>query len=150
MQGDKMDSREFFYNFGKIIYRIDGYYSEFAKKENVKANLLWIMYALSDNKPHTQKEICNEWDLPLTTINTIIKDLEKQKLVKLLKIGGKKREMNITLTKEGQNFSDRLLVKLFDLEKQVFTKIEKNADNLILELEEFEKEINKVFQIANQ
>ena len=145
-----MDSREFFYNFGKIIYRIDGYYSEFAKKENVKANLLWIMYALSDNKPHTQKEICNEWDLPLTTINTIIKDLEKQKLVKLLKIGGKKREMNITLTKEGQNFSDRLLVKLFDLEKQVFTKIEKNADNLILELEEFEKEINKVFQIENQ
>lgn len=145
-----MDSREFFYNFGKIIYRIDGYYSEFAKKENVKANLLWIMYALSDNKPHTQKEICNEWDLPLTTINTIIKDLEKQKLVKLLKIGGKKREMNITLTKAGQNFSDRLLVKLFDLEKQVFTKIEKNADNLILELEEFEKEINKVFQIKNQ
>ncbi len=145
-----MDSREFFYNFGKIIYRIDGYYSEFAKKENVKANLLWIMYALSDNKPHTQKEICNEWDLPLTTINTIIKDLEKQKLVKLLKIGGKKREMNITLTKAGQNFSDRLLVKLFDLEKQVFTKIEKNADNLILELEEFEKEINKVFQIENQ
>ena len=145
-----MDSREFFYNFGKIIYRIDGYYSEFAKKENVKANLLWIMYALSDNKPHTQKEICNEWDLPLTTINTIIKDLEKQKLVKLLKIGGKKREMNITLTKAGQNFSDRLLVKLFDLEKQVFTKIEKIADNLILELEEFEKEINKVFQIENQ
>lgn len=145
-----MDSREFFYNFGKIIYRIDGYYSEFAKKENVKANLLWIMYALSDNKPHTQKEICNEWDLPLTTINTIIKDLEKQKLVKLLKIGGKKREMNITLTKAGQNFSDRLLVKLFDLGKQVFTKIEKNADNLILELEEFEKEINKVFQIENQ
>lgn len=145
-----MDSREFFYNFGKIIYRIDGYYSEFAKKENVKANLLWIMYALSDNKPHTQKEICNEWDLPLTTINTIIKDLEKQKLVKLLKIGGKKREMNITLTKAGQNFSDRLLVKLFDLEKQVFTKIEKNADNLILELEEFEKEINIVFQIENQ
>ena len=145
-----MDSREFFYNFGKIIYRIDGYYSEFAKKENVKANLLWIMYALSDNKPHTQKEICNEWDLPLTTINTIIKDLEKQKLVKLLKIGGKKREMNITLTKAGQNFSDRLLVKLFDLEKQVFTKIEKNADNLILELEEFEKKINKFFQIENQ
>ena len=99
-----MDSREFFYNFGKIIYRIDGYYSEFAKKENVKANLLWIMYALSDNKPHTQKEICNEWDLPLTTINTIIKDLEKQKLVKLLKIGGKKREMNITLTKGSEFF----------------------------------------------
>lgn len=145
-----MDSREFFYKFGKIIYKIDGYYSDFAKKENVKANLLWIMYALSDNKPHTQKEICNEWDLPLTTINTIIKDLEKQKLVKLLKIGGKKREMNITLTKEGQNFSDRLLVKLFDLEKQVFKKIEKNAENLILELEDFEKEINKVFQIENQ
>ena len=144
-----MECKEFFYKFGKIIYRIDSYYAEFAKKENVKANLLWIMYALSDKKPHTQKEICIEWDLPLTTINTIIKDLEKQELVKLVKINGKKREMNIVLTDEGQIFSDKLLQKLFNLEKQVFTKIEKNADNMIMELEEFENELSKIFEIKN-
>ena len=80
-----MECKEFFYKFGKIIYRIDSYYAEFAKKENVKANLLWIMYALSDKKPHTQKEICIEWDLPLTTINTIIKDLKsKSRMNRLL------------------------------------------------------------------
>lgn len=142
-----MGCRDFFYKFGKIIYRIDSHYANFAKQENVKSNLLWIMYALSDNKPHTQKDISSEWDLPLTTINTIIKDLENQGFVKLVKIDGKKREMNITLTNEGKKFSDKLLKGLFDLEKQVFKKVEKVADDMISKLEMFEKELGKIFEI---
>lgn len=142
-----MECRDFFYKFGKIIYRIDSHYTNFAKQENVKANLLWIMYALSDNKPHTQKDISMEWDLPLTTINTIVKDLENQGLVKLIKIDGKKREMNVTLTKTGQKFSDKLLKRLFDLEQQVFKKVEKDADDMISKLKIFENEINKTFEI---
>lgn len=144
-----MECRDFFYKFGKIIYKIDSHYTNYAKREDVKANLLWIMYALSDNKPHTQKEICMEWDLPLTTINTIIKDLENQGLVRLVKIDGKKREMNVTLTNAGKKFSDKLLKRLFDLEQQVFKIVEKYADDMISKLEIFEKEINKTFEIHN-
>ena len=142
-----MECRDFFYKFGKIIYRIDNHYANFAKQENVKSNLLWIMYALSDNKPHTQKDISMEWDLPLTTINTIVKDLENQGLVELIKIDGKKREMNVTLTKTGQKFSNKLLKRLFDLEQQVFKKVEKDADDMISKLKIFENEINKTFEI---
>ena len=68
-----MDSREFFYRLGRIIYKIDNHYSDIAKSENVKQNLLWILYALNDGEKHTQKQISEEWDLPLTTINTIVK-----------------------------------------------------------------------------
>lgn len=140
-----MECRDFFYKFGKIIYRIDSHYTNFAKQENVKANLLWIMYALSDNKSHTQKAICEEWDLPLTTINTIVKDLENQGFVKLIKVDGKRREMNIVLTDEGKKFSDKLLKGLFDLEKQVFENIKKDADDIISKLTMLEKEIKETF-----
>ena len=140
-----MECRDFFYKFGKIIYRIDSHYTNFAKQENVKANLLWIMYALSDNKSHTQKAICEEWDLPLTTINTIVKDLENQGFVKLIKVDGKRREMNIALTDEGKKFSDKLLKVLFDLEKQVFENITKDADDIISKLTMLEKEIKETF-----
>lgn len=140
-----MECRDFFYKFGKIIYRIDSHYTNFAKQENVKANLLWIMYALSDNKSHTQKAICEEWDLPLTTINTIVKDLENQGFVKLIKVDGKRREMNIALTDEGKKFSDKLLKGLFDLEKQVFENITKDADDIISKLTMLEKEIKETF-----
>lgn len=140
-----MECRDFFYKFGEIIYRIDSHYTNFAKQENVKANLLWIMYALSDNKSHTQKAICEEWDLPLTTINTIVKDLENQGFVKLIKVDGKRREMNIALTDEGKKFSDKLLKGLFDLEKQVFENITKDADDIISKLTMLEKEIKETF-----
>lgn len=140
-----MECRDFFYKLGKIIYRIDSRYTNFAKQENVKANLLWIMYALSDNKSHTQKAICEEWDLPLTTINTIVKYLENQGFVKLIKVDGKRREMNIALTDEGKKFSDKLLKGLFDLEKQVFENIKKDADDIISKLTMLEKEIKETF-----
>ena len=54
-----MDAKGFFYEFGKLLYRIDGFYDEFAKKSGVKPNLLWILYALADGKEHSQKEICD-------------------------------------------------------------------------------------------
>ena len=68
-------SREFFYRFGKLIYKIDYFYAEIAKKSNVKPNLMWILYALDDGKSHSQKEISLSWDIPITTINTIVKEL---------------------------------------------------------------------------
>ena len=61
---------EFFYKFGKLIYKIDYFYAEVAKKSGVKPNLMWILYALNDGKSHSQKEISVSWDIPITTINS--------------------------------------------------------------------------------
>ncbi len=33
------------------------YYSEYAKKSEIKENEMWILYALNDMKEHSQKEI---------------------------------------------------------------------------------------------
>ena len=52
-----MNSREFFYKFGVSLYKIDMYYSEYAKKSEIKENEMWILYALNDMKEHSQKEI---------------------------------------------------------------------------------------------
>ena len=51
-----MNSREFFYDFGRALYRVDSFYDEFAKKSNVSSALLWVLYALNDGNPHTQRE----------------------------------------------------------------------------------------------
>ena len=54
--------------------RLDGAYERLSKKMGVKANLLWLLYALDDGKPHSQSKICDEWLFPRTTINTIIRE----------------------------------------------------------------------------
>ncbi|MBR6288665.1 MAG: MarR family transcriptional regulator [Acholeplasmatales bacterium] len=86
-------SKEFFYRFGKLIYKIDYFYAEVAKKSGVKPNLMWILYALNDGESHSQKEISISWDIPITTINTIVKKLNDDGYVDLIHIPGKRRDI---------------------------------------------------------
>jgi len=124
-----MNSKLFFYEFGKMIYRIDGFYREFAKRLDVKENLLWILYALNDGNMHSQKEICDNWDLPRSTVNTIMKELESDGYIELIQIKGEKRELQVKLTEAGKNYSSILLKDLYEIERKTYEKI-KNSDVL--------------------
>ena len=114
---------EFFYKFGKLIYKIDYFYAEVAKKSGVKPNLMWILYALNDGKSHSQKEISISWDIPITTINTIVKELNNDGYVDLIHIPGKRREMNIILTEKGKAYSKSILNDIYKIEDKVFKSL---------------------------
>ena len=114
---------EFFYKFGKLIYKIDYFYAEVAKKSGVKPNLMWILYALNDGKSHSQKEISISWDIPITTINTIVKELIDDGYVELIHIPGKRREMNIILTDKGKSYSKNILNDIYKMEDDVFKSL---------------------------
>ncbi len=113
-------SKEFFYRFGKLIYKIDYYYAEIAKESGVKPNLMWILYALNDGKSHSQKDISISWDIPITTINTIVKELNDDGYVELIHIPGKRREMNIILTEKGKAYSKSILNDIYKMEEKVY------------------------------
>ena len=115
-----MDAKEFFYLLGKAIYRIDAIYTDYAKESDVSPPLLWILYALNDGKPHTQKEICLSWDLPKSTVNTIVMGLKKKGYVQLEPIKGQKREMTIGITEEGKQYAKIKLQPIYEREKKVF------------------------------
>ncbi len=143
-----MDEREFFYEFGKTLYKIDGFYAEYAKKSKVKENLLWILYALNDGKSHSQKEICDGWDLPRTTVNTIVKELEASKYVELSQIKGEKRELELSLTKSGKLYAEELLKGLYEIEKLAYNAINASEvlramQNVLENLYKCEKELIK-------
>ena len=114
---------EFFYKFGKLIYKIDYYYAEIAKRSGVKPNLMWILYALNDGKSHSQKDISISWDIPITTINTIVKELNNDGYVDLIHIPGKRREMNIILTDKGKEYSKNILKDIYEIEEKTFKSL---------------------------
>ena len=72
-----MNSKQFFYNFGKAMYHVDSFYDDFAKQSSISTTLLWVLYVLNDGNAHTQIEICKDWELPRTTVNTVVKEIEK-------------------------------------------------------------------------
>ena len=132
-----MESKEFFYHFGKLLYQIDAIYDEFAKKYKVKANILWILYSLNDGNEHTQKEISENWSIPKTTLNTLIKELEKDKYIELIPIEGEKRELNIKLTLSGKKNADEILNNIYEIENKVFNLLPNQ--NVINDLEIIKK-----------
>ena len=117
-----MNSRSFFYDFGRALYHVDSFYDEFAKQSNVSSALLWVLYALNDGNSHTQIEISNDWELPKTTVNTVIKEIQKNGYVDLIPIKGRRREMSIVLTESGKKYADRVLADLYKKEAEVAQK----------------------------
>lgn len=128
-----MDSKTFFYQFGKALYHVDAVYEEFAKQSGVASpTMLWILYALGDGKEHTQREICLDWDLPKSTVNTVMSDLKRKGYVELIPIKGKRREMNIVLTDQGKMYAEKLLFDIYKKEANVFSKLDKQ-DLIVIE-----------------
>lgn len=136
-----MNSRKFFYKFGVSLYKIDMYYSKYAKKSEIKENEMLILYALNDMKEYSQKEISKTWEIPRSTINTITKDLENRKIIELKKIEGERRELIVKLTDKGKEYTDRVLKDLYEMEKRVFDRISKKSDQILEDLNSLYQEL---------
>lgn len=61
------------------INKIDELYERVQRKAGVKGNTVWVLYALDDGKPHSQKQIYEEWIIPKITLNTIVKSAAKKR-----------------------------------------------------------------------
>ena len=136
-----MNSREFFYDFGRALYHVDSFYDEFAKQSNVSSALLWVLYALNDGNPHTQIEISNDWELPKTTVNTVIKDIQKEGYIELVPIKGKRREMSIVLTESGKKFADNVLSDLYKKEAETYKSLTAEEQEIVMVLEKLARKL---------
>ena len=139
-----MNSRSFFYDFGRALYHVDSFYDEFAKQSNVSSALLWVLYALNDGNSHTQIEISNDWELPKTTVNTVIKEIQKNGYVDLIPIKGRRREMSIVLTESGKKYADMVLADLYKKEAEVYKALSSDEYAIVAVLEKIAKKLKGV------
>ncbi len=139
-----MDERIFFYKLGKLVYQIDGVYDEYGKICRVGSpNLLWILYALNDGERHSQKQICDDWAIPRSTANTIIKDLESKSFIALSQIKGERRELLVALTQSGKEYADGILSDLYQREKEIYSELE-NPEELLSTLQNLAAKMQKI------
>ena len=133
------------------INKIDGAYYFCAKKMGIKENTLALLSALDDGRPHTQKQICEEWLIPKTTINTVVRELLRKDYI-TLGAAGPTKEKTILLTQRGRQYADEIMEEmnlseqralertLQDFSPEFVDAFECFAQNLC---EEFEKRILK-------
>ena len=119
------------------INRCTGVYYEIAKKMGVKENTLLLLDILSDKRQHSQKQICDDWHMPKTTLNTIIKECVSSGHVVLL-TQRKSKEKLIALTDSGQIFADEITQKMKEAVQRSMEKIKKEySTDFILVFEKY-------------
>ena len=116
---------------------IDGIYAMGAKKIGIKDNSLSLLYALDDGKPHSQKEICEHWLIPKTTLNTIVKECVNAGYIVLDGIKHTK-EKEIRLTDKGQEYAKTILNQVYELEGRAMEKtLSSYSPEFVQALEQF-------------
>ena len=114
---DMKDTHEKVRRFMIAFNRIDALYVDSVRTFGVKGNLFVLFYAIADGKAYSQRQICDDWKLPRTTLNTIVRECVKDELVELLPRGNK--EKDIHLTPKGRKIADEVFGPIFAAESRV-------------------------------
>lgn len=97
--------------------KIDGVYYLLAREYGINENTLAFLYALVDEKPHSQKEISDEWLIPRTTINSIVKNMLADGYIAFTQKQHTK-EKAMVLTPKGQDYANELFKGIYQAEEQ--------------------------------
>ncbi len=126
--------------------QIDGVYYFLAKQLGVNENMLAFLYALADGKPHSQKEICDKWLIPRTTINSIVKTMLSDGYI-MFSEHRHAKEKTLVLTKVGQEYTDKLLADIYLAEEHAIVEtLKQYPTEFVLALEDFSSRLYGEFQ----
>ena len=136
--------------FNQLYKEIDQIYHESAKSKNISDAALWLLYSLYEsNVPYTQREFCALWHCPPQTINSALKNLEKQGLIQLDPISGNKKDKLVVLTEKGTELTQRVITVLVLAEQRAIRGLAKEERDQLLSLtrkyvELLQTEVNKI------
>lgn len=125
--------------------KIDGVYYLLGKKLGINENTLAFIYALADGKPQSQKEISDEWIIPRTTINSIVKTMLAKGYIMFCSEQHTK-EKSIVLTESGRKYADRFLADIYVAEEKAIMRTLQNfPPEFVCALEDFGNRLNEEF-----
>lgn len=124
--------------------RIEGLYYLVSRKLGAKYNTFALLYALADGQQYSQKQICDDWLIPRTTLNTIVKECVANGYVALTAMGNKKKA--VSLTESGKQYADHILKSITDAEMTAMRKTaEVFSDEFVSAFEHFAENLNESF-----
>ena len=77
-----------------------------------------LLYALDDGQPHSQKQICEAWAIPKTTVNTVVKACRAAGYITLEPMPDRPRQRQLCLTPAGMAYAKKAMKELYVIEKE--------------------------------
>lgn len=132
------------------FYRIEkewsSVYRKYAAKKGVPESRFFILYSLYVASGNiTQTDICDMWDVPLQTINSCLKQMEKEGVLTLYVDDDNRRKKRVRLTTEGEKIAEELVEPVVRAEKASFESLSPEEQSKLLELTKRQLKVLKEF-----
>ena len=106
-----------------------------ALKFGLSDSAMWILCTIREaNRELTQSEIAQEMSMSRQTVNSAIKNLEKQGYLQLEAVSGDRRNKTLSFTEEGEAFAKKTVDRVLSLEHQVFENLEVEEQEQITQI----------------
>ena len=115
----------------KSYKELDSIYIDYAKNHNLSISSFWILYSINQSsEPLTQAEMCNIWTFTQQTINTSLKNLEKDEYIEFRLSPNNKKNKYIYLTQKGQSLSKEIIIPFIQAEEEAMKTFSEEQQNL--------------------
>ena len=103
--------------FNRLYKETDGIYTRYAASQGISPTAMCVLYSLyTDIGPCTQTQLVEDWGIPMQTVNSCLKGLEKNGDVRLEFANGNRKRKCILLTDQGKNVAERIVAPLVSAE----------------------------------
>lgn len=110
-------------------------YRKYAAKKGVPESRFQIMYSVYVSVGGiTQTDICDGWSAPLQTINSCLKQMEKEGVIALYVDSDNRRKKRVRLTPEGEKIAAELVEPIMQAENASFSALTPAEQAQLLEL----------------
>ena len=116
-----------------IMEGTDALYHEAARRLGLSDAQMFILYILFERgEGYAQKDFCSLTGIGKTTINTAVKNMEKDGYLILKAING--RSTGVYLTDKGRELMNNTVARLIEIENQIFDSWTEEERQLIIKL----------------
>lgn len=121
--------------FNRLYRELDEIYHIYAKEHGLSDSALWILYSLVEsNTRMTQKDMCRLWHRPPQTINSALKRLEAQGMLRLIPAADSQKTKEIVLTDSGRDLVSRIILPVFQAETRALQCMSIEERTLLLSM----------------
>lgn len=121
--------------FNRLYRELDEIYHKYAKEHGLSDSALWILYSLVEsNTRMTQKDMCRLWHRPPQTINSALKRLEAQGMLRLIPAADSQKTKEIVLTDSGRDLVSRIILPVFQAETRALRCMSIEERTLLLSM----------------
>ncbi len=118
-----------------LVKKQDEFYHQCAKKSGLSDAQFWVLYALCEAKEALcQNTFCENWCYSKQTVSAAVAGLEKAGLVYLTYAEGSRKQKNLYLTKEGEDFCNKNIRTLQEVEEKVLMSLTEQERTKFFEL----------------